>query len=158
MPQPVIIVKEGLFYLEGEALLVQEADGTTEDVEALLAEVRGRSVDVSVHHFPPKPPLLHEPGFGCCLWSGHCPAGHQEDPAWLFSMSAQGVLELSPAGTCLIGGREIPLRTKMVGHQGRLVLFASGEVSSSATPDDLLGEAEDLLNLVQDLRDSLKRD
>ena len=155
MAAPIFVTLHGLFWeLEGQ-LVVQGDDGEHPLDEALLPAV-GREVAVSVHHLPPEPPLLGEPGFGACLWAGHCPCGHNEDPGWLFSASYEGVLGRASDGTWLVGDEVLPVRKYMPGHLGRLVLFAEGVVDPDASVDELIDSAASLAEMLKSLKDSLE--
>ena len=155
MATPVIIVKEGLFW-DQEGLCIQVEDGEVFRLEEALGPLIGRTCELVLHHAPPVPPLPHEPGFGCCHWGPHCPAGHGDDPTFLYHGKWKGVLEHAVSGSWSVGGREIPLHAKMAGHRGRVVLFVEGEVDEAASVDDLLGQAEDLLQTLKGLKSTIK--
>lgn len=156
MATPTVIISEGLFW-EEDVLRVQEDSGDSFLLEEKLHELIGREVDLLVHHAPPEPPLPHEPGYGCCHWGGHCPSGHQENPTWLFSVRAKGVLSHPEDGMWRVGGTEIPLHRHMLGHRGRVALFAEGEVNEAKPIGDLLAEAEELRSILEGLQQHLKR-
>lgn len=149
MATPVFLLLEGVFF-ESDGLI--HLDSTVEDVGAKLRPLIGRTVEVAAHHFPPSPPILDAPGLGCCLWAGFCPCGHRQDPAALFSRLYRGVLKQSPEGTWSVGGEALPLRSHLVGHRSRLVLFAEGTLDQGTNTETLLGEAAELLEALESLR------
>lgn len=149
MAVPVVHILEGLFF-ERDGVLMVDPGG--EDVGAKLSPLVGRTVEVAAHHFPPSPPILDAPGLGCCLWAGFCPCGHREDPTALFSRGYRGVLEKSSEGIWNVGGEVLPLRSHLLGHRSRLVLFAEGTLDQGADAETLLGEAAELLKALESLR------
>jgi len=74
----------------------------------------------------------------------------------MFSMNLTGVVEQLPDGSWTVGGVPLPLSSKMIGHQGRLVLFIEGEVDQEASTSDLLREAESLITTLQGLKKALE--
>jgi len=159
MPTPSIVVLEGLFYelpYKGGPQVAVLMGGDPSLVGRALTPFVGRVGNLSLHHMPPNPPLPHEPGFGSCFWAGHCPSGHKQDPTWMFSMNLTGVVEQLPDGSWTVGGVPLPLSSKMIGHQGRLVLFIEGEVDQEASTSDLLREAESLITTLQGLKKALE--
>jgi hypothetical protein len=156
MPDPTLLVLEGVFHLPVEGLTV--STGTDEvRVDPALAPFKGKSVSLSVHHFPPTPVDPTLPGGGSCMWNGHCPCGHVEDPAWLYNLSLRGVLEGGESGIWSISGEGIPFSRHMPGHRGRLVVLADdGLATEGKGTDQLLSEAERLTDLLAGLRGALK--
>jgi hypothetical protein len=154
-PEPLLIL-EGVFHDPGTGLSVFPDGGDPRNVGDVLAPYEGRVVHLSLHHYPPSPPDPGIPGGGSCLWGGLCPCGHQKDPAWLFNIAAKGVLKHLPSGIWVVEEDRIPLIEMMTGHRGRLVLFTEAEVSQDKGVDDLLGEAEGLITLLEGLRGALK--
>ena len=88
------------------------------------------------------------------MWGEHCPIGHRQDPTWLYSQKAKGVLDHSPDGSWVVGDTPLPLRKNLLGHRSRIVLFAEGaKIDPDASVEDLLSEAEGLMGVLQGLRD-----
>lgn len=54
----------------------------------------GQQVRFAAHHLPPSPPDLTKWGGGCCQWQhlGHCPAGHERRPGYLYNVTGEGTL------------------------------------------------------------------
>lgn len=154
-PEPLLLL-EGVFHDAGEGLAVFPDEGEPRKVADALAPYVGSEVHLSMHHYPPTPPVPKMPGFGACLWAGHCPCGHQDDPAWLFNMSVKGVLEHLSSGIWTVSEEPIPLQEMMTGHRGRLVLFREAQVDPDKSVDDLVSEAEGLLAFLEGLRGALK--
>ena len=150
MPDPLLVL-EGVFHETGDGLAVAD-----DLVEPALAAFEGKSVSLSLHHFPPTPVQPHLPGGGCCLWNGYCPCGHVEDPAWLYNLSLTGVLERGRSGIWVISEVEIPFSRVMPGHRGRLVVFFEDATTTDKGTDQLLSEAERLADLLSGLRGALQ--
>lgn len=154
-PGPLLLL-EGVFHDPGTGLAVYPDAGSPQSVAEALAPYVGSEVHLSMHHFPPTPPVPELPGFGACMWGGQCPSGHQEDPAWLFNISVKGVLKRLSSGIWTVSEEPIPLNEAMTGHRGRLVLFREVKVDPDKGVDDLVEEAEGLLAFLEGLRGALK--
>lgn len=157
--QTKLVAISGIFHDKGgpEGVVVFPESGNTVSISELFQDLAGREVDLLLHHFPPSGALnATEPGAGCCLVREHCRAGHAQDPGHLFSTSLSGVLERGPEGTWAVGATRIPLSEQMVGHYGRLIIFAKADLREGAGLDDLIQEASALTELLSSLRGSLK--
>ena len=121
------LVVEGLFYREeGGPLLSRSVDGKVSNVTEQLDRMKGRELQLAMHHLPDYPLAANRWGGGCCLWQAtgnYCPAGHHENPSFLLSVSGRGVLRQTEDGWCLetFEGTHIgmPLN-QMEGHMGRI--------------------------------------
>jgi hypothetical protein len=158
MSLPLQVI-EGIFSEHSGAIMVSRAEGGDVDISGLLTGLLGKSVEISIHHFPFDLDNTL-PGGGSCLWHGFCPHGHREHPAWLFQQQLSGALSFSPPGRWHVGGTLLDL-SKMPGHQGRLVVLDAGallepEPDDTRSPDDLVQEAGALIQLLQGLQKAVK--
>jgi hypothetical protein len=152
---PALQLSEGLFFNQQGRITVQMNEGPVL-LDEVLEPYKGRLIELGLHHLPPTPPLLREPGFGSCMWSGHCPCGHNSNPSWIYTKTLKGVLGRSRRGKWTVGVVGVPFQHYMVGHLGRLVVYVEGEVKPDASVDDLLTEAESLLGVLHGLRQAVK--
>lgn len=134
-------VVEGIF-VQGSHISV---DGV--DVGFHLKPYQNAQVEVHLHHFPH---AVH----GVCLWHGHCPYGHQDNPSWLHHQRLEGLLSYTEGQWC-VGG--IPLRLDLMpGHYGRLIIHSNAGGIQLQNPvsdlNSLLSEVDDLMTLLQGLK------
>lgn len=138
---PPLLVVEGVFYRQDASLHVALEAGGVAVLEDLLGPYKGFSVEVRVHHWPPDPPRPDQPGFGCCLWNGHCPR-HASEPGWMYTHAYEG--ELS-------SWEDLQLEP-LLGHRSRLVLFSEPPDVDGQDLDSLLNMANELQRTLQGLR------
>ena len=157
MSLPLQVI-EGIFIERGDALVVSHEQGDIDIVE-VLTPLLGKTVEISVHHYPL---TLDQtlPGGGSCLWNGFCPHGHRERPGWLFQQKLSGALTSPSPGRWSVGGTPLDL-SKMPGHQGRVVILdevamQEPELDESQSPEDLLREAEAMIRLLEGLQKAVK--
>lgn len=157
MSLPLQVI-EGIFTERGDTLVVSRDQGDI-DIAEVLNPLLGKSLEISVHHYPL---TLDQtlPGGGSCLWNGFCPHGHRERPGWLFQQKLSGVLTSPSSGRWSVGGTPLNL-SKMPGHQGRIVILDEDamqepEMDESQSPEDLLREAEAMVQLLQGLQKAVK--
>jgi hypothetical protein len=157
MSLPLQVI-EGIFTERGDTLVVSRDQGDV-DIGELLTNLLGKTLEISLHHYPIS---LEQnlPGGGSCLWNGFCPHGHRERPGWLFQQQLSGVLTSPSSGRWCVGGTPLDL-SKMPGHQGRLVLMNEDALqdpdsADAQSPDDLIREASELLQLLEGLQKAVK--
>lgn len=86
----------------------------------------------------------------------YCMAGHLEDPAFLYSLKATGVLGRTSEGIWTVDAKALPFEVPMNGHYGQVVVFAAGVASNEAGIPDLLEDAASLIETLSALRRILK--
>lgn len=114
-------VIQGIFYRKGDTLCVaDDVDGEVDVLES-LKKLDGRKVRMVMHFRPPDPPALEKWGGGCCYWegAGDCPAGHHQNPKFLFQKAVVGRFQ---AEDMEIDGTKIPLDL-LEGHDARIVVL-----------------------------------
>lgn len=160
MPLPLSML-DGVFVLREDPpdLVVSDVVRGDSSVHEFLEPHLDKVVEMSLHHHPQ---TLDKtlPGGGSCLWGGFCPHGHSENPAWLLHQRLGGVLSRE-GGTWKVGSVSLKL-SLMPGHSGRLVLLdvasldqKTADVSSTATVEDLMGEATEMADLLSSLQKAL---
>ena len=151
MTSPLLLL-DGIFVQEGGQISVH-MDGERHPLDGALVPLIGHAVTVSLHHFPPQAVDNSLPGGGSCLWGGHCPHGHRENPGWLHHQAASGVLS-GGGGDWSVGG--VILRFGLMpGHHGRLIVLddeALKEPPADSSVDDLVREAEQMTELLEALK------
>lgn len=157
MSLPLQVI-EGIFTERGDAFVVSRDQGDV-DVGELLTSLLGKTLEISLHHFPFAMDNTR-PGGGSCLWNGFCPHGHRHRPGWLFQQKLSGVLTSPSPGRWCVDGTPLDL-SKMPGHQGRLVLMDEDALqdpdpTDAQSPDDLIQETEQLIQLLQGLQKAVK--
>ncbi len=168
------LMLEGQFFILHTKLVVRDDKGAEHDVSSALEGLEGRQVRLAVMHVPPDGIKPDEWGGGCCAWenSGHCPAGHHEDPQRVLVFTCDGVLQKAePEGASQSQAwalhkfdgvlQRVPL-TMMPGHYGRMVGATTDAVErmrdklANLGPDQqveaLMGEAGDLKEMLERLR------
>jgi len=156
MALPLLLL-DGVFVLREDPpdLVVTDVVRGDSRVDEFLEPFHRKIVEVSLHHHP-KTLDKTLPGGGSCFWGGFCPHGHRENPAWLFHLRVSGLLTRKE-GQWYVGATLLDF-SKMPGHSGRLVLFdpSALEEKTSAvegsSPEDLMKEASELIELLGDLR------
>ncbi len=166
------VLLEGIFYEDGDDLLVQtDAQPQPVSVRETLTPMLDLDIHLAVHHFPVEPVDENRWGGGCCMWesAGKCPAGHHENPSYLFNLMLEGVLCYDPLKGWTVGEKNIDLRV-LAGHRSRIVaavkfnLDKLRESLGSLDSSDLgqLGEKatlmRDTLKQVQDFLRDMKGD
>ena len=158
MSLPLQVI-EGIFIQDADGFSVQSSEGHV-SLDQVLSELAGRAVEVHLHYLPPSPPDTSLPGAGSCLWGGHCPHGHKDNPGWLFRQDAKGMLTEECEHEWSVGGD--PLRLDLMpGHRGRLVVLDEDALKPPDPDDqrpteDLIQEAEALLSLLGGLQKAVK--
>ena len=147
---------EGVFHDAGDGLAVYPDEGDPRLLSEALVPFLGCEVNLSLHHYPPTPPRP-SPGGGSCMWAGHCPCGHEVDPAWLYNLNLKGDLNSPSSGKWAVSEEPVPLMQYMLGHRGRLVVFKEGAVDSDKSAEELVAEAESLLGILEGLRGVIKK-
>jgi len=116
----------GVFYKDGERLMVaDEFDGARDVLEA-LEPVVGVEVRLLAHHRPKDPPDKDRWGGGCCFLenTGHCHFGHHENPQSLFTFNLVGVLRVE--GSMLFideDGKATTCVTEVLtGHRSQIIV------------------------------------
>lgn len=155
---------EGLFY-EGDGGLAVEQDGGRHTVvEAALAPLLHKRVQLALHHKPRGELDASLPGAGSCLYPGGrcCPADHDRQPGRLLTFHETGVLRDKPYLLLEQPGRMLPIPFgAMPGHYGRLAVVSVIDVDKLR--EDLKRVGPDAVNmteltgLLQNLRETLKK-
>jgi hypothetical protein len=132
------LLLEGLWYLQDGVLKVQNKDGEDIVVFDALEPLLNTEVLITMHHFPPNPPDMTKWGGGCCHWenTGNCPAGHQDRPDKIFTLSCEGVLVKDAENWyCEKEQERSPLPFHLLeGHDARLVMITSFKKSLFEIP------------------------
>ena len=118
------VLLEGIFYEEGDDILVQmDKHPQPVVVREALTPMIDQEIHLVAHHFPAEPLDETRWGGGCCMWEsvGKCPAGHHKDHTYLFNLTAQGILCYDPIKGWTVDGQPIDLRM-LVGHRSRIVV------------------------------------
>jgi hypothetical protein len=157
----------GVFYLEGDRLMVADEFEGAKDVYESLEKLKGRRVRLLAHHSPPEPPDNARWGGGSCMMesSGHCHFGHHEEPGNIFQFDATGDLGPDDEGWGVVSnsGTQIHLYDGLlVGHRSRIVVLAFPELQNmkakveSLDPENLKdANLEDLQEHFKEVRDYL---
>ncbi len=160
MALPLLLL-DGVFVRREDPpdLVVSDVVRGDSSVHEFLEPHLDKVIEMSLHHHP-KTLDKALPGGGSCFWGGFCPHGHSENPAWLLHQRLGGVLSRE-GEAWKVGGVSLKL-SLMPGHSGRLVLLdvasldeKAEEVSSSATVEDLMGEATEMADLLTSLQQAL---
>lgn len=145
-----LAVHNGIGLREGADFRIL-AETESVSVTALLRSKVGQKVHLVAHHDPPSPPLEGEPGGGCCLYRGECPAGHHYRPKWLYHFTAHGEVKVA-GNTFEVGGLRLDLDL-LEGHRCQLVLAALPEIpkagTSAANPQKLAEKISGLQDLLK---------
>jgi len=116
----------GVFYKDGERLMVADEFDGARDVLEVLEPVVGVEVRFLAHHRPQDPPDTERWGGGCCFLenTGHCHFGHHEDPQDLFTFNRVGVLRVE--GPMLFidenGDATTCVTEALTGHRSQIVV------------------------------------
>lgn len=155
----------GVFYWEGEKLMVaDEFDGTREVRQAFDPFV-GHQLRVLAHHRPPEPVSDTLWGGGACMYEsvGECPFGHHANPRHLYTFQQAGELAYRPKGrdSWSVGETRIDVEY-LVGHRSQITIINKPDLESirekveSFNPGNLEGASvDDLIDRVGSLRDYL---
>ena len=144
----------GEFYVHNGDLFVLPADGgSPQSVKDLLGDFYRKEASVLITHEHPEPPEFGMPGFGCCLWKGACPAGHQTDRGWMFLFRAEGKLEFEK-DTIKVGDASSPFVEPLAGHLARIVVL---RLDIHIEPEDHDPELLKSLEEAKTLMDGLSR-
>jgi hypothetical protein len=149
-----LLLLEGLFEVASNDIHVHTAGRVRQSLSTVLGDWLHVDVLAHLHHFPPQPVNKSLPGGGSCLWNGHCPHGHSEQPGWLFNQSHNGTLSQSGEGSWGVGAGVLRFDV-MNGHHGRLILMANEslqEPEPDASSEALLREAELMVAVLESLK------
>jgi len=157
-PEFCSVLLEGLFY-EKDGLLMVNCDGVDRDVLKEMEPLRGKRIHLALHHVPDESAPSTSWGQGCCRWqpSGHCPAGHHQEPQKLLVWVGAGTLTMGERW--VVGSSEVPLYA-VPGHTTRLVGVTEFDPSKldTASPKDvseLVEQAKEMRDMIQTFRDHL---
>jgi hypothetical protein len=117
------ILVEGLFYMKGSELFVEQFHGRHVAFDEILDPVVDLEVQIALHHFPPHGIQPDLPGAGSCRWHAgiNCPVQHDIYPDRLLSFHMAGVLRKGPWRVEKFNGSVPPLPlVGMPGHYGRI--------------------------------------
>lgn len=117
------ILIEGLFYMKGSDLFVEQDNGEHVAFDDILDPVMDQRVQLALHHLPPHGIEPGTPGAGSCRWHAgiNCPAQHDRYPDRLLSFHMEGVLRKAPWRIERFDGTVTPLPVQgMPGHYGRV--------------------------------------
>jgi len=166
----------GVFYEDGNALMVaDEFDGAVDVLEA-LKPVEGKEVRLLAHHRPVEPIDKTRWGGGCCQLenTGHCHFGHHENPQSLYTFNAVGTLRVEDLKVFIDTkkGASECLMNFLVAHRSQIVVTSIpnlediAEKVKSFDPSNIekptlenlterLSDLRDFLGQMQDMKDKL---
>jgi hypothetical protein len=86
----------GVFYWEGDRLMVADEFDGGRDVGVDLEALVGHQLRLLAHHRPVEPINKTRWGGGCCFLenTGECHFGHEDDPGALYTFNEVGVLRV----------------------------------------------------------------
>lgn len=146
-PTPLLLILEGLFYLNPSGNLVVL---TPDKGEAFVSEYlkEGLEVSLSLSYDPARiQPGL--PGLGVCVHPDTCPL-HIRGASYLYSFSGEGVVFRTPQGNYLVGDAPTGIELRLPGHYGRLVLLRKTSFVETSW-ETLTEEASDMVELLKAL-------
>lgn len=154
---------EGIVYLLNGDLALLPDDGSSILLDDVFSSYDDE-VHVILEHLPPNPPKDDLWGKGCCYWQtgGYCPAGHHEDPNFLYRFAGQGRLEKRDEWVIHSSRGTMSLKTKWLeGHRCRVAMVpnASPEeiLKTFASPETLDASVESLTDRAQRLTELLSK-